>query len=138
VRFQQDTTIPTVSILHDHPQITVTDVPFIHSVVLCPTTSSSHTLHSIQHFPKLMNAEDWRTAFPEPNLESFDNSIYVKVAIQAMSIEDVGHVFPSMSTEAYGDLQSTFQIDGGASLTAISESKATELKCKFIPRKKSK
>lgn len=105
VRFQDEAAIPTVSIMQDHPQLNVTNVPFIHSVVLCTTTSSFPTLHSIRHSPKLMNAEDWRTAFPEPNLESFDNSIYVKVAIQAMTIEDVGNVFPAMSTEAYGDLQ---------------------------------
>jgi hypothetical protein len=138
VRFQEDFSIPTVSIMQNHPQFTDTNVPFIHSVVLCTSTSSFHTLHSMRHSPTLMNAVDWRTAFPEPNLESFDNSIYVKVAIQAMTIDDVGQVFPSMSSEAYGDLQSTFQIDGGASLTAISEDKATALKCQFIPRKKFK
>ena len=138
VRFQDEFSMPTVSIMQDHPQFTDTNVSLIHSVVLCTSTSSFHNLHSMRHSPKLMNAEDWRTAFPEPNLESFDNSIYVKVAIQAMTIEDVGNIFPSMSSEAYGDLQSTFQIDGGASLTAISEDKATALKCKFIPRKKFK
>jgi hypothetical protein len=83
-----------------------------------------------------MNPDEWRRAFPEPDLSSFDNSIYVSVAIQAMSIEDGASVFPSMSTEAYGNLQSTFQLDGGASLTAISESKARELHCHFIERKK--
>ena len=68
----------------------------------------------------------------EPDLASCDNSIYVTVAIQAMSIEDVDTTFPSMSSKLYGDLQSTFQIDGGASLTAISESKAKELHCKLL------
>ena len=53
-----------------------------------------------------------------------------------MSIEDGDSAFPSMSTEVYGNLQSTFQIDGGASLTAISEVKARELHCHFIERKK--
>ena len=41
-----------------------------------------------------------------------------------------------MSNTTYGNLQSTFQIDGGASLTAISEEKANQLHCKFIDREK--
>jgi len=138
VRFSDDIShpiVPSVSILQNPARIKVTKVPLIHSVILC--TSSSHsTLHSAKHSSKAINPEDWRTAFPEPDLASCDNSIYVSVAIQAMSIEDVDTTFPSMSPQLYGDLQSTFQIDGGASLTAISESKAKELHCKFIERKK--
>ena len=41
-----------------------------------------------------------------------------------------------MSNSTYGNLQSTFQIDGGASLTAISEEKANQLHCKSIEREK--
>ena len=40
VGFQDEFSIPTVSIMQDHPQINITNVPFIHSVVLCTTTSS--------------------------------------------------------------------------------------------------
>jgi len=143
VRFQDDTIIPTVSILQNPARVKVTKVPLIHSVILCTPPSTSSTpitptsrINSVKHSPKLMNAEDWRQAFPEPDLASFDNSIYVSVAIQAMSIEDVDTTFPSMSSKLYGDLQSTFQLDGGASLTAISEAKAKELHCQFIERKK--
>ena len=137
VHFEDELSIPTVSVMQNTTQNKIPNVPLIHSVILCTTNpSSSYTINSINHSNKAMDAEDWSQAFPEPNLESFDNSIYVDVAIQAMSIEDVNREFPSMSTEAYGSLQSTFQIDGGASLTAISEAKAKELNCKFIARKK--
>jgi hypothetical protein len=145
VRFQDDTFIPTVSILQNPARIKVTKVPLIHSVIFCtppliPSTQSTQTsrIHSVKHSPKLMNAEDWRQAFPEPDLASFDNSIYVSVAIQAISIEDIDTIFPSMSSTLYGDLQSTFQLDGGASLTAISEAKAQELHSKFIEEKSFK
>jgi len=142
VQFVESDSVPTVSVMNNSPHSTKpseSTVPLIHSVILCPINSSPSTsinINSIGHIPKLMNPDEWRRAFPEPDLSSFDNSIYVSVAIQAMSIEDGASVFPSMSTEAYGNLQSTFQLDGGASLTAISESKARELHCHFIERKK--
>jgi len=139
VRFQEAPRIPTVSVLHDASSINpirVTNAPLIHSVILYQTMSSSFNINSVNHSAKLMDAEDWRRAYPEPDLSSFDNSIYVSVAIQAMSIDDVDKVFPSMSNTTYGNLQSTFQIDGGASLTAISEEKANQLHCKFIEREK--
>ena len=138
VRFQEVPCLPTVSVIHDAPPIKpirITNVPLIHSVIFCHT-SSSFNINSVNHSTKLMDAEDWRRAYPEPDLSSFDNSIYVSVAIQAMSIDDVDKAFPSMSNTTYGSLQSTFQIDGGASLTAISEEKANQLHCKFIEREK--
>ena len=86
VRFQEVPRLPTVSVLHDAPPIKpirITNVPLIHSVIFCHT-SSSFNINSVNHSTKLMDAEDWRRAYPEPDLSSFDNSIYVSVAIQAM------------------------------------------------------
>lgn len=128
VRFEDEISIPTVSHIQNTTPIKVTNVPLIHSVILCK-------INSTQHSKQAMNAEEYRQAFPEPDLSSFDHSIYVSVAVQAMSIDDVDKAFPSMSNTAYGNLQSNTAY-GGASLTAISEEKATQLQCKFIERKK--
>ena len=139
VQFVENDNVPTVLVMNSAPQVKRSSVPLIHSVLLCPIDSPPSNpinINSIQHSPNLMNPDEWRQAFPEPDLSSFDNSIYVSVAVQAMSIEDCDSAFPSMSTKVYGNLQSTFQIDGGASLTAISEVKARELHCHFIERKK--
>ena len=40
-----------------------------------------------------------------------------------------------MTPGTYAEMRRSYQIDGGASLTAISESKAMELKCKLIKRR---
>jgi len=120
----------------------VTDIPLIHSVVIYPRKpkvfkkkSKGGQIHSLNHKVQQKNDNDeWRAAFPEPNPTAFDNSIFVDVAIQAMSVEEVDEKYPMMTPMDYAVTKKNYQIDGGASLTAISESKARELKCKFIPR----
>ena len=51
-----------------------------------------------------------------------------------MSVEDIDNDYPIMTHATYSKDQ--YQIDSGASLTAISESKGRQLQCKFIQRKK--
>ena len=104
---KQDDSIPTVSVMQNPSQIKVPHVPLIHSVMLCTNTTSSVplTINSIEHSPTIIDAEEWRRAFPEPDLASFDNSFYVTVAIQAMSIEDIDTAFPSMTTRTYSNQQ---------------------------------
>ena len=56
VRFQEVQCLPTVSVLHDSPPIKpikINDVPLIHSVILCKTTSSSLNINSVNHSSKL-------------------------------------------------------------------------------------
>jgi len=90
-------------------------------------------IHSIR--TQEANEAKWRAAFPEPDPTASDNSIYVDVAIQAMSVEDIDDTYPSsMTHRTYSETKRKYQLDGGASLTAISETKARELRCKFIQR----
>jgi len=118
----------------------VTSIPLIHSVVIYPRNNNkqvkkkSVSIHSVRHGVKNSSDDEWRAAFPEPNPTTFDNSIFVDVAIQAMSVDEVDENYPTMTSKAYTETKRNYQIDGGASLTAISESKAKELKCKFIKR----
>jgi hypothetical protein len=126
------------------PSSSITSIPLMHSVVIIPRISNS-TNHKKKHLSRINsmrqdlqnNDEDkqWRTAFPEPDPTASDHSIFVDVAIQAMSVEEIDKDYPMMTHATYSKTKHQYQIDGGASLTAISESKARQLQCKFIQRK---
>ena len=92
-------------------------------------------INSVQNVQQNDEDRQWRTAFPEPDPSASDHSIFVDVAIQAMSVEDIDKDYPIMTHATYSKTKHQYQIDGGASLTAISESKARQLQCKFIQRK---
>ena len=131
----------------------VTSVPLIHAVVIYPKkrdgirrTRSKEwkkkkddqeglKINSIECDQNNMEMNRLRAAFPEPNPAAFDNSIYVDVAMQAMSAEELNDDYSMMTPRVYEEMRRSYQIDGGASLTAISESKAIELKCKMIKRR---
>jgi len=52
-----------------------------------------------------------------------------------MSVEDIDDTYPSsMTHRTYSETKRKYQLDGGAFLTAISETKERELRCKFIQR----
>ena len=48
---------------------------------------------------------------------------------------DIDKDYPTMTHAIYSKTKHQYPIDGGVSLTAISESKARQLQCKFIQRK---
>ena len=127
------------------PSSSVTSVPLMHSVVIIPRSNKSKRypkkkksakIHSVrQDLNKTNDDMEWRTAFPEPDPTASDHSVFVDVAIQALSVEEIDKDYPTISHTTYAATKRQYQIDGGASLTAISESKARQLKCKFIQRK---
>ena len=112
-------------------------VPLIHSVVIYPRGNGKKAVrvNSMRYDRGNEELEKMRAAFPEPNPTVFDNSIYVDVAMQAMSVDDIDKNYPLMTPAMYAEVKRSYQIDGGASLTAISEAKAKELRCKLIQRR---
>ena len=145
--------IVTVAISTPIESKSITSVPLIHAVVIYPIGKEEARrtrnnilrkrregklglkVNSLQYNQYDEEMNQLREAFPEPNPAVFDNSIYVDVAMQAMSAGELNEDYLSMTSKTYEEMRRSYQIDGGASLTAISESKAMELKCRLIKRR---